>query len=259
MKRIHLFLACGEQVHSGCVPRGTLHTGWYVFSQKESPGSTAILAVFARAGEGIVGSGRFFLQSAISAVSFRHSLVRSGVSARSPGFPHGQTVAAPRLWCCEYAYGSGSESRGSRAMGDSYESGRPTFSPGKCVCSARVGGLLASAKPDSQEASRRKRPEYVIVNESPQVPLVPLGTAGAGPPGDGWRRTPSGGAPGPGDDCGNPSARMASAGSISVRHWASLRPSKPAILLGGERPVLGVSRETFFRKRAFSVGIASGI
>jgi hypothetical protein len=30
--------------------------------------------------------------------------------------------------------------------------------------------------------------------------------------------------------------------------WASLRPSNPAILLGGEGPVLGVSRETFFSK-----------
>jgi hypothetical protein len=37
--------------------------------------------------------------------------------------------------------------------------------------------------------------------------------------------------------------------------WASLRPSKPAILLGGERPVLGVSRETFFENGLFQSGL----
>jgi hypothetical protein len=97
-------------------------------------------------------------------------------------------------------------------MGDSCESGRPTFSLDKCVLAPSWWGAVASAKPDSQEASKRKRDKCGIVNDSPRVPLVPMvgdaishkgwpgspggGTAGSRPPGDGWRRTPSGGAEG---------------------------------------------------------------
>jgi len=161
-------------------------------------------------------------------VSLRHSLVRKGDSQRLPGFPHGQTVTAPRLKWSEYAYASGSKGRGSHAMGDSCESARPIFSPDKSVCSARVGGAFASTSPDCQEASRRKRPGYVIVNESPRSHLsrwwakpslaggrpasVRLGTAGVP---DSQRR-----GQGLGDDCGNPSARMPSAGSVPGRRWA---------------------------------------
>jgi hypothetical protein len=129
----------------------------------------------ARGGEDMAGSGCFFLQSAISAVSFRHPLVRSGDSARSPGIWQVQANAVPRLRYCEHACGSGSESRGSRAMRDSYESGRPTFSPDKSVCSARVGGVAASTKPDSQEASKRRPDEYVTVEEFLPRPTRPAG------------------------------------------------------------------------------------
>ncbi len=56
-----------------------------------------------------------------------------------------------------------------------------------------LAGCLRAPPPDSQEASRRKRPKYVIAKESPHVPL---GTASAGPPGDGRSGTPCGGAEG---------------------------------------------------------------
>ena len=173
-----------------------------------------------------------------------------------------QANTIPRLQWCEYAYGSGSKSRESRAMGDSCESGRPTFSLDKCVRPARVGGVVASTKPDSQEASKRKRPKYVIVNESPHVPLVPLGTASppvlgrasAGPPGDGWCRTPSGGTQGWGR-LRRYLSPHAFCGISPWPMWASLRPSNPSILLGGKRPVFGVSRETFFKNGLFQYGL----
>jgi len=111
----------------------------------------------------MAGSGGFFLQSAILAVSFRHPLVRSGDSARLPGIWQVQANATPRLRYCEYAYGSGSKCRGFRAMGDSRESGRPTFSLDKCVRPARVGVVVASAKPDSQEASKNVYEKWCFV------------------------------------------------------------------------------------------------
>lgn len=139
-----------------------------------------------------------------------------------------QANAIPQLQWCEYAYGSGYKGRESRAMGDSCESGRPTFSLDKCVRPARVGGVVANTKPDSQEASKKKRPKYAIVNKSPHVPLVPLGKASplvlgrasAGPPGDGWCRTPSGGTQGLGATAAIPLPASLPAASIAGRRWA---------------------------------------
>ena len=167
--------------------------------------------------------------------------MRKGDSERLPGFPHGQTVAAPRLQWCEYGYGSASKSRGPRAMGDSCESGRLTFSSEKCVSLARVSEAFASTLPDCREAYRRKRPGYVIANEPPTSHLSR------------WWAKPSlaGGRPAPGlprawGDCGNLSPRMPSCG---INRWLTLgepQTFKVGCSLGGERPALAVSRETFF-------------
>ena len=168
-------------------------------------------------------------------MSFRHPLVRSGDSARLPAIWQMQANTIPRLQWCEYAYGSGSKSRESRAMGDSCESGRPTFSLDKCVRPARVGGVVANTKPDCQEASKRKRPKYVIVNESPASHLSrwwatsypwredgqPAG-AWAGQCRSAWGRLAPDSqrrSPGPGNDCSNPSSPHAFCG---ISPWPTL-------------------------------------
>ena len=202
------------------------------------------------------------MQSAISAASFRHSLVWKGDSERLPGFPHGQTLAAPRLQWCEYGYGSASKFEDPTRWGILANPAAQPFRRRSVYPWRELAGRLRTP-----HLIVRKHPEEngpgMSLRMSPPRPTCPVGGPSHPWWEDGQHRSAWGRlAPdsqrrgqGLGDDCGNLSARMPSAGSIPGRRWASLRPSKPAILLGGGRHVLGVPRETFFENGLFQSGL----
>ena len=106
------------------------------------------------------------------------------------------------------------------------------FRPTSVYARPELAGWLRAPSPPIRKHPREDGPSMSLLRSPPHAPLVPLvgqaipggrtasppvlGRASARPPGDGWRRTPSGGTQGWGD-CGDTSPRMPSAGSVPGR------------------------------------------